>query len=107
MKLFHTDGGINNGIRNFYLLGKVGPFLIKKISGKLNNFFVDAVKNLNIPQYEDPSVNTDHIEDPIIKPTEKFENHYSTKLIKGSFLNNSNFSFDKINVPDIEKESKN
>ena len=34
---------------------------------KQNNFFTDAVKNVNIPQNEDLSVNNDHIADSIIK----------------------------------------
>ena len=78
----------------------------KKIPQRLNNFSDDAVKNLNIPPYEDPSVNTDHIEDPIKKSTEKLKNHQSIKLIKG-FLNNSTFSFDESTISDIEKELKN
>ena len=36
-----------------------------KISEKLNNFFGDLVKNVNIPQYEDHLVKTDNIDDPI------------------------------------------
>ena len=38
------------------------------LSEKLNNVFADALKNLNLPRYEHPSVNTDHIEDPITNP---------------------------------------
>ena len=49
-----------------------------------------------MPQYEDPSVNTHHIEDPIIKFMEKFRTHQRIKLIKGSLLNISTFFFDEI-----------
>ena len=47
------------------------------LSEKLNNVFADALKNLNLPRYEHPSVNTDHIEDPITKPIGKCENYQS------------------------------
>ena len=102
-KPFFTDKGINN-----YLLKKVRPILIIKIYQhghdirKIKYIFAVAVKNVNLPQYEHPSVNTDHIEDSIIKSVEKFKNHQSIKLIKGSFLNNSTFSFDEIPTSDIE-----
>ena len=66
---------------------------VKTITEKLNNFFTG---DLNIPQ--DPSVNSDHIEDPIIKSKEKCKNHQSIKLIKASFLYNSTFSFDEITI---------
>ena len=36
-----------------------------KISEKLNNFFGDIGKNVNIPQDEDHLVKTDNIDDPI------------------------------------------
>ena len=43
-----------------------------EISEKLNNFFADIVKNLNILQYKDHLVNTDNIDDSILRTTEKF-----------------------------------
>ena len=42
-----------------------------EISEKLNTFFADTVKNLNIPPYEDHLVNTDDIDDPILRAKEK------------------------------------
>ena len=54
-----------------------------------------------MPQYEDPSVNAHHIEDPITKSMEKIRTHQSIKLIKGSLLNTSTFSFDEITASDI------
>ena len=56
VKLYFTDKGIKN---EKILLIEVDETIsdIKDISEKLNNFFADAVKNLNIPQYEDLSVN--------------------------------------------------
>ena len=73
----------------------------KKIPEKLNNIFADAVKNLNIP-YENPSVYTDHIEDPIIYFIEIFKNHQSIKL-KVVFFKISPFSFDEIRISETEK----
>ena len=37
----------------------------KEISETLNNFFSEAVTNLNLPQYDDPTVNAEDIEDPV------------------------------------------
>ena len=42
-----------------------------KISEKLNNFFGDIVKNVNIPQYEVHIVKTDNIDNPISRAKEK------------------------------------
>ena len=47
------------------------------LSEKLNNVFADALKNLNLPRNEHPSVNTDHIEDSIAKPIGKCKNYQS------------------------------
>ena len=33
------------------------------------------MENLNIPQYENHLVNTDDIDDPILRAKEKFKNH--------------------------------
>ena len=52
-----------------------------EISQKVNNFFADIVKNLNIPQYEDYLVNTDDIDDPILRAKVNFKNHQSIQLI--------------------------
>ena len=39
----------------------------KQISESLNNFFADAIINLNNPQYEDPTSNTKGIDDPVLR----------------------------------------
>ena len=39
----------------------------EQISESLNNFFADAIKNLNIPQYEDPTSNINGIDDPVLR----------------------------------------
>ena len=54
----------------------------EQISESFNNFFANAIINLNIPQYEDPTSNTDGIDDPVLRAIEKSKNHPSMKLIK-------------------------
>ena len=46
-----------------------------KIAETFNNFFTSAISNLNIPPFEDPSVEIDHIEDPILRMIEQYKNH--------------------------------
>ena len=75
----------------------------EKISSTLNDFFSNAVSNLNIPPYEDPSVNPDQFEDPVLKANEKYKCHPSTKAIKEKNLNKT-FIFQTISRSDIKKE---
>ena len=63
------------------------------------------MKNLNIPQYEDLLINTDNIDDPILRAKEKFKTHQSIQLIKCHYENNGNtFCFRNITHTEIEKE---
>ena len=41
------------------------------ISEYLNNFLADAIINLSIPQYEDPTSNTNGSDDPVSRAIEK------------------------------------
>ena len=60
---------------------------------------------MNIPQYEDHSINTDNINDPILRATDKFKNHHSTQLIECHHENKSNtFCFSNITHTEIKKE---
>ena len=43
----------------------------KQISESWNNFFGYAIINLNIPQYEDPTSNTNGSDDPVSRAIEK------------------------------------
>ena len=79
----------------------------EQISESLNKFFADAIINLNIPQYEDPTSNTDGIDDPVLRAIEKSKNHPSMKLIKTNSENNVSFRFQEIQLIEIEKELKN
>ena len=58
-----------------------------KIAETFNNFFTSAVSNLNIPSFVDPSVEIDHIEDPILRIIEQYKNHPSAVAINEKNLN--------------------
>ena len=69
------------------------------------DFFAIALKNLSIPQHEDPSVTKDHIEDPILKFREKCIFKKSMKLVQGGVLKKrTTLSFTEITHSDIKKE---
>ena len=62
---------------------------------------------MNIPRYEDHSVNTNDIDDPTLKTKEKFRNCRSIQLIKCHCENKDNtFCFSNITHTEIEKEIK-
>ena len=65
----------------------------EQISEYLNNFFADVIINLNISQYEDPTSNTNAIDNPVSKAIQKHKNHPSIKLIKTNNKNNVSFRF--------------
>ena len=46
----------------------------EQTSESLNNFFTDIIINLNLPQYEDPTSNTNSIDDPVSRVIEKYKN---------------------------------
>ena len=81
MKPFFTDKGMNH---DKIILVEDDEIISEneQISESLNNFFADAIINLNIPQYEDPTSNTDGIDDPVLRAIEKYKNHPSITLIK-------------------------
>ena len=79
----------------------------KQISVSLNNFLADAIINLNIPQYEDPTSNTNGGDDPASRAREKYKNYPSIKLIKTNSEDNVSFRFQEIQAIEIEKELKN
>ena len=74
-----------------------------KIAETFNNFFTSAVSNLNIPPFVDPSVEIDHIEDPILRIIEQYKNHPSAVTINEKNLNKQ-FSFKYVLKSDVEKE---
>ena len=78
----------------------------EQISESLNNFFADAIINLNIPQYEDSTSNTNGSADPVSSAIEKCKNHPSIKLAKTNSKNVS-FRFQEIqtNIAPVFKEN--
>ena len=72
-----------------------------------NEFFKNAVKNLNIDQNIDHIVYTEGIDDPIDAAIHKFENHPSISKIRevvGVKSAPMQFEFKHINIEDMEKE---
>ena len=61
-----TDKGMNHDkiilVKNDEIISQS-----KQISESMNNFFADAIINLNNPQYEDPTSNTKGIDDPVLR----------------------------------------
>ena len=48
----------------------------------MNDFFLNVVSSVNIPQYEDLTVDIDQFEDAVLRNNEKHKNHPSIKAIK-------------------------
>ena len=108
IKPFFTDKGVNHD--NITLVENEETVSDnKEISETLNNFFSEVVTNLNLPQYHNPTVNVDDIEDPVARTIEKSsKNHPSIRLIKENYRNTNNtFHFENVSVKGIEKELKN
>ena len=72
----------------------------------LINFFINVVSNLNIPKHRARSVNIDHIEDPIARSIEQYENPPSVVAIK-SKITNKYFKFNSISKAEVENEMLN
>ena len=106
IKSFFTDKGVNHD--NITLVENDETVTDnKEISETLNNFFSEVVTNFNLPQYHDPTVNVDDIEDPVARSVEKYKNHPSIRLIKENYRNTNNiFHFENVSVKEIEKELK-
>ena len=73
----------------------------EQTSQSFNNLFADAIINLNIPQYEDPTSNTIDIDDLLLRAIEKYKNHPSIKFIKTYSKNNVSFRFQEIQATEI------
>ena len=62
-----------------------------EISEKLNAFFSNIVKELNIKVKEDLLCNVSDIRDPVEKAIQKYKNHPSIQMIKEKFDRNKHF----------------
>ena len=74
-----------------------------EISEIFNNFFSSIVARLNIPKYEDLSVNSVNSEDPLDDLVIKYKNHPSIRPILDKSPNTS-FSLKTVSKKDIKKE---
>ena len=75
----------------------------EKTSSTLNDFFSNVVSNLNIHPYEDPLINSEQFQDPVLRANEKYNYHPSIEAIKEKNLNKT-FSFQTISRWYIKKE---
>ena len=75
MKPFFTDKGMND---NKITLVEDNEVISEneQIFESLNNFFA-VVINLDIPQCEDQTINTNDTDDPVLRTIEKYKNHPS------------------------------
>ena len=75
-----------------------------EIAEKLNAFFSNIVKELNIKVKEDLLCDVSDINDPVEKAIQKYKNHLSIQMIKEKFDSNKTFSFDPVSFDTIFKE---
>ena len=61
----------------------------------LNKFFVNIIKNLKIPGYENLNPNFENVKDPAFQAILKYKNHPSIIAIKAK-SKNSKFTFDEV-----------
>ena len=70
--------------------------ILSEIAEKLNVFFSNIVKELNIKVKEDLLCNVSNINDPAEKAIQKYKNHPSIQIMKVTFDSNKTFSFDLV-----------
>ena len=75
-----------------------------EIAEKLNAFFSNIVKELNIKFKEDLLCDVSDINDPVERAIQKYKNHPSIQMIKETFDSSKTFSFDLVSSDTIFKE---
>ena len=75
-----------------------------EIDEKLNTFFSNVVKELNIKFKEDLLCDVSNFNDLVERTFQKYKNHPSIKMIKETFDNDKTFSFDLVLPDTIFKE---
>ena len=75
-----------------------------EIAEKLNAFFSNIVKELNIKVEEDLLCDVSDINDPVERAIQKYRNHLSIQMIKETFDSSKTFSFDLVSSDTIFKE---
>ena len=81
-KINLTEGESNSLLTNW-----------EEIAKELNNFFANAVKNLNIPNYEYCDFLAENIDDPTLKAIAKWRNHPSILAIASEYKNRAKSQF--------------
>ena len=77
-----------------------------EVAEELKSFFANAVKNLNISNYENSDSLAENIDDPTLKATAKWRNHPSILEITSEYKNRANFSFNFLSKEDVLTELK-
>ena len=72
---------------------------------KLNNFFANAAKNPNIPNYENCDSLAENI-DPTLKTIAKWRNHPIIPAITWQYKNRANFSLNFVSKENVLTEIK-
>ena len=75
-----------------------------EIAEKLNAFFSNIVKELNIKVKEDLLCDVSDINDPVEKAIQKYKKHPRIQMIKETFDSNKKFSFDLVSSDTLFKE---
>ena len=78
----------------------------EEVAEELKNFFANAVKNLNILNYEHCDSLAENIDDPTLKAIVKWRNHPSIPAVASDYKNRANFSFDFVSEEDVPTEIK-
>ena len=78
---------------------------MEEVAKELNNFFANAVKNLNNPNYEYCDSLEENIDDPILEAIAKWRNHPSTLAIGGEYTNRGNFYMNFVSKEDGHKSA--
>ena len=65
----------------------------EEVAKKLTNFFANAIKNINLPNYENCDSLAENIDDPTLKTIVKCRSHPSTLAIASEYKNRANFFF--------------
>ena len=76
----------------------------EEVAKELDNSFVNAVKNLNIPYYENYDSLTENINDATLKPIVKCRNHSSILVTASEYESTANFSFNFISKEAVHAE---
>ena len=78
----------------------------EKVAKELNNFFVNAVKNVNIPNYENCDSLAENINDPTVKAIDKWRSHPSILTIASGSENRVSFPFNFASKEEVLAEIK-